>query len=190
MSLLQTNAPAPKLTLPTLSGETFTLSKNDPANFTIVVFYRGLHCPICINYLQEIEENLEALAQAGMDIVAISMDSEVKAQATQSKVASKMGIDQLKTRIAYGLTEDDARSWGLYISSKREDSSEPETFCEPGLFVIRPDNSVYMAQVQSAPFTRPNIAKMIGGLQYAVEHKYPARGTRTFTNTRPPASLQ
>ena len=177
-SRVQTNAPA--LNLPTLSGETFNLSNEKPDSFTIVVFYRGLHCLICINYLQEIEENFETLTKAGINLVAVSMDPEEKAHATVDKVSNNMDLSdssQFKTRIAYGLTESDAGTWGLYLSSKIEGSSEPDVFSEPGLFVMRPDNTVFMAQVQSAPFARPNIAQLVGGLSYAKEHKYPARGT-------------
>ena len=179
-SRVQTNAQAPALNLSTLSGKTFNLSNEKPDSFTIVVFYRGLHCPICINYLQEIEENFETMTHAGINLVAVSMDPKEKAQATVDKVATNMDLpdsSQFKTRIAYGLTESDARTWGLYLSSKIEGSSEPDVFSEPGLFVMRPDNTVFMAQVQSAPLARPNIAQLVGGLSYAKEHKYPARGT-------------
>ena len=179
-SRVQTNAQAPALKLSTLSGETFNLSNEKPDSFTIVGFYRGLHCPICINYLQEIEENFDTLTNAGINLVAVSMDPKEKAQATVDKVSNNMDLSdpsQFKTRIAYGLTESDACAWGLYLSSKIEGSSEPDVFSEPGLFVMRPDNTVFMAQVQSAPFARPNIAQLVGGLSYAKEHKYPARGT-------------
>jgi peroxiredoxin len=56
---IYTNEAAPALTIPTLSGDTFTLSEQKPEIYTIVVFYRGLHCPICINQLKEIEANFE-----------------------------------------------------------------------------------------------------------------------------------
>ena len=56
---IYTNEAAPALTIPTLSGDTFTLSEQNLENYTIVVFYRGLHCPICINQLKEIEANFE-----------------------------------------------------------------------------------------------------------------------------------
>jgi hypothetical protein len=81
--------------------------------------------------------------------------------------------------LAYGLPEDQARQWGLYISGKREGSEEPETFSEPGLFLIRPDMTLYFAQVQSAPFTRPSIDQLLQGMKIVEEHDYPARGTAT-----------
>ena len=91
-SRVQTNAQAPALNLPTLSGETFNLSNEKPDSLTIVVFYRGLHWPICINYLQEIEENFETLTKAGINLVAVSMDPKEKARATVDKVATNMDL--------------------------------------------------------------------------------------------------
>jgi hypothetical protein len=114
--------------------------------------------------------------------VAISMDPKEKADQFAKEVAASMDEDAkrdvLELPIAYGLTEEEASQWGLYLSStKMEGPGEPDLFAEPGLFVIRPDNTVFMAQVQSAPFTRPNISQLIGGLNYGFENNYPARGT-------------
>lgn len=44
----------PPLQVPTLDHGNFTLSEDAAANFTLVVFYRGLHCPICLKYLLEL----------------------------------------------------------------------------------------------------------------------------------------
>jgi peroxiredoxin len=168
-------------------GETFDLHQQSPENFTIVVFYRGKHCPICKFYLREIEEHYESLKQNGMEIVAISMDDGEKALETAIEVSALVDDNaekktdenslQLSFPIAYGLTVEKAREWGLYLSSARPGSSEPDVFSEAGLFVIRPDHTVFMVQVQSAPFTRPSIQQLIGGLKFAVDNKYPARGT-------------
>ena len=81
--------------------------------------------------------------------------------------------------LVYDMSEDMAREWGLFISSKREGSDEPETFSEPGLFLIRPDLTVYFAQVQSAPFTRPDLDQLMEGLDIIKKNEYPPRGTAT-----------
>ena len=52
--MLVPNQVAPKLIVPTLSHGIFDLTKEKSRNFTMVVFFRGLHCPICINYLSEL----------------------------------------------------------------------------------------------------------------------------------------
>ena len=42
------------LRVPTLDHGSFTLSEDAAPNFTLVVFYRSLHCPICLKYLLEL----------------------------------------------------------------------------------------------------------------------------------------
>jgi peroxiredoxin len=173
MPVVQTNTAAPDLTFRLLSGETFTLRDRNPKNYTIVVFYRGAHCPLCMNHIQEIKDNYQTALNAGFEIVIVSMDPKDKAQASTKDIA-------LTVPVGYGLTEAMARSWGLYISGGRDGTNEPTIYSEPGLFVIRPDTTVLMALVPSLPFSRPIIPQLIGGLRsYAIQNNYPARVQRT-----------
>ncbi|MEM6905235.1 MAG: redoxin domain-containing protein, partial [Pseudomonadota bacterium] len=103
--------PAPALSVPLLSGGTWTLAERKPGAFSIVVFYRGKHCPICKTYMQEIEGQLDQAASQGIEVVAVSMDGEDRARATLEEIGTE------KLEIGYGLTEASARDWGLYISS-------------------------------------------------------------------------
>jgi len=168
----------PQLSLLTVSGDRFTLSEQNPEKFTVVVFYRGKHCPLCLNHLKEIQDRHQKIVESGMNIVAVSMDDDVKAKATaKSIIADDESLPSFP--IAYGLTEKVAREWGLYISSKRPNTNEPDVFSEPGLFVIKPDNTVFMLQTQSGPFTRPSMDQLVFGLNYAHENNYPLRGNLT-----------
>jgi peroxiredoxin len=177
------NEPAPALSVATLSGKTFTLSaQTKPKLFTIVIFYRGLHCPICLGYLKELEQGYDEAKKRGIDVVAISMDSHERALKTEASVVEALGKkqgDKLTLPIGYGLPEEVARAWGLYISPGRPGTSEPAVFSEPALFVLKPDASVYFIQIQNAPFTRPNFLQLLGGLDYVVANSYPTRGTLT-----------
>lgn len=177
--------PAPVLSVPTLNGGTFTLSAQTPDKFSIVVFYRGMHCPICIGYLKELEEGYAAAQAKGIEVIAVSMDPLERALETQANVVAALGKPQgekLTLPIGYGMTEAVARSWGLYLSPGRPDTREPAVFSEPALFVMKPDSSVYFIQIQNAPFTRPNFLNLLGGLDYVSEHNYPTRGTLTKQN--------
>ena len=165
--------PAPALSVPLLTGGSWTLADRTPDAFGIVVFYRGHHCPICKTYLKEIDALIDQATEQGIDVVAVSMDSEERAKATLEEIGTE------KVAIGYGLSEASARDWGLYISSAREGSAEPEVFAEPGLFVIQPDGVIFFAQTQSAPFTRPDFGKLLGGLDFVVKNNYPARGDLT-----------
>lgn len=164
---------APALSFPLLSGGTWTLADRKPDNFTIVVFYRGHHCPICKTYMKEIEAQLDQAASQGIDVVTVSMDNKERAEAAHAEAATE------KLAIGYDLDEASARAWDLYISSGRPDTAEPALFAEPGLFVIQPDGTIFFAQTQSAPFTRPDFGKLLGGLKFVVENDYPARGDLT-----------
>lgn len=163
----------PNIDLPLTIQARFELSKQTPDNFTVLVFYRGSHCPICRSYLEEIGGRLDDFTSRGMSVFAISMDDEDRAL----KVDEEWSTGDLP--LVYNLPEQEAREWGLYISEKRGGSEEPDLFSEPGLFVVRPDMTLFFAETQSAPFTRPSINQLLEGLDYAVKNDYPARGTQT-----------
>ena len=51
--------------LPLTIDARFELSKQSPDSFTMLVFYRGKHCPICTRYLGELNEALPKLNELG-----------------------------------------------------------------------------------------------------------------------------
>ncbi|SIN96968.1 Peroxiredoxin [Parasphingorhabdus marina DSM 22363] len=170
MSKMIPNQTVPDFTVPMTDGGQFQLSQRAGDNFTLLLFYRGLHCPICKGQLRDLQRKLEDLAERGVTAVAISMDEQKRAEQS----ASNWGIDELM--LGYGLSEETARELGLYLSAGRPDSSEPELFSEPALFLVRPDRTLYFASVQSMPFTRPPLDQLIMGIDYALANDYPARG--------------
>lgn len=165
---------APDLSVDTLAHGRFDLADEKPERMTLVCFYRGLHCPICASYLKELERLTPAFAERGVTTIAISTDDSSRAQ----EMARKVGASQL--RIGYGLSLATARRWGLYISSSRGKTSigvqEPTLFSEPGVFLIRPDRTIYYLSVQSMPFVRPSFAEMVQALDFVIKNDYPARG--------------
>jgi len=166
--------PVPPLTVPTLAHGQFDLAGETPRHFTLVVFYRGLHCPICAKYLMELERLVPEFAQRGVTVIALSSDGVERAQA----MADKIKASQL--RVGYGLALSTARAWGLYVSESRGKTSigieEPARFAEPGVFLVRPDGTLYYGAVQTMPFARPNFTDLLGGLDFAIANNYPARG--------------
>lgn len=93
-------------------------------------------------------------------------------------MAEKIGAANL--RVGWGLPLEVARAWGLYLSAGRGKTSigieEPALFSEPGVFLIKPDNSIYYLSVQSMPFVRPSFAEMVQALDFVIKNDYPARG--------------
>ncbi|PZS23126.1 MAG: hypothetical protein DLM54_01845 [Acidimicrobiales bacterium] len=67
------------------------------------------------------------------------------------------------------------RDGGLLVSKGIKDP-EPDLFGEPGVFLIRPDTTVYMAAVDSMPVARPRIADILGATKFFTDNNYPARG--------------
>jgi len=160
----------PDFTLPMTDGGKFQLSQRLGGNFTLLLFYRGAHCPICKMQLHDLQHRLADFAKRGITVVAISMDDRQRAQ----KSAEDWGIDELM--VGYGLDEDLARELGLYISSGRPGSAEPTLFSEPALLLVKPDQTLYFASIQSMPFTRPPLDQLLQGIDYAIASGYPARG--------------
>ncbi len=160
---------APKLEFPTLGNDHWKLKEQQPDSFTLIVFYRGLHCPLCKKYLQKLQELLPAFRERGVNVVAVSMDSEQRALVSQQK------WDLSNLTLGYGLTENSAREWGLYLSAGVREG-EPNVFSEPGLFLIDSTNKVYYSSINSNPWGRPYLASFVKAVDFIVQSGYPARG--------------
>jgi len=175
--MLIPRAPVPQLKVPTLANGIFDLQDEIPQNFSLIVFFRGLHCPLCIKYLKELGQLLPDLAQRGVSVIAISSDDESRAR----EMAEKVGISDL--RFGYNLPLNVAKDWGLYISEGIGKTSigveEPKRFAEPGVFLVRPDQTLYYGAVQTMPFARPSFADLLMAIDFAIEKNYPARGEYT-----------
>jgi peroxiredoxin len=169
--------PVPALDVPLVSGGRFVLGATPAERFDLLVFYRGLHCPICTKYLTELERLAGDFASRGVPVLAVSGDDEGRARQMAEKVGAR-GV-----RFGYGLSLKAARAWGLYISASRGKTSigieEPALFSEPGVFLVRPDGTLYYGAVQTMPFARPQFQDLLGAIDFAVARDYPARGEYT-----------
>lgn len=164
---------APQLLVKQLDGETWDLNAQRPDFFTMIVFYRGLHCPLCQKYLEKLNEIHDELKARGVEVIAISMDEEVRAR------KSKMNWAIDKLTIGYQMRKETAADWGLFLSSAISEA-EPELFSEPGLFLIKPDKEVYYANVSSNPWGRPFLPSFVSLMDFLKKSGYPARGEVTI----------
>ena len=164
----------PALTVPLADGGTFDLATDGGERFTMVVFFRGLHCPKCRDQLQDLLRLQDDVAGAGTAIVALSMDDRERAE----RALSEWHLDGL--RLGYGVTAEQARRWGLFLSSGRGVTSvgveETKVFCEPGLFLVNADGSLYASWVQTVPFARPPADELLATVRFVQEKGYPERG--------------
>ena len=92
----------PRQTVPMLAVDTvahgrFLLAAATPEHFTMVVFYRGLHCPICAKYLMELERLVPEFGKRGVEVIAISSDDAARGAAMAEKIKAS-GL-----RVGHGL---------------------------------------------------------------------------------------
>mgnify|MGYP005844328247 CR=1 FL=1 len=164
----------PDLDLPLVGGGRFKLSDETNKRGTLVVAFRGLHCPICVGYLKELDRLTPEFAERGVGTIAFSADAEERAGEMAKKVAPA------NLRMAYDFPLSDARDWNLWLSTGIGVSGagveEPDLFIEPGLFMVNTDRTLYFASVQTMPFVRPNIAEVLKALDMVISKNYPARG--------------
>jgi peroxiredoxin len=169
--------PVPSLTIKLAGGGSFELAAERPERFTLVVFYRGLHCPICKAQLKDLEARLPEFETRGVGVVAVSCDIQERAETARAD----WGLANL--RLGHDLNLRDARRWGLYISTGRGKTSigieEPALFSEPAIYLIQPDGTLYFGSVQTMPFARPHFADILSAIDVVVAKSYPARGEVT-----------
>lgn len=160
----------PALDVPLVGGGRWSLEEQAGERFTIIEFYRGLHCPRCARRLKEIDTRLDELARHGAVFLALSTDTEERAR----RAVEEWGLANLA--VGYGVSIDEARRWGLVISESIAEK-EPYPFCEPGLFIVRPDGELYLSYITTAPFLRPDYDMLMECLEFTIRRDYPARGT-------------
>lgn len=160
-------------TFPSLPFETVHGGSVDVATmpgWRLLAVYRGKHCPLCKKYFKTLDGMLDDLAAAGVGVVAVSADPREKAEADLAEHGWRFPL-------GYGLTLDQMRSLGLYISEPRSPQETDRPFAEPGLFVINPEGRLQIIDISNAPFARPDLATVLMGIKFVQDKGYPVRGT-------------
>jgi peroxiredoxin len=164
--------PVPELEVDMLGADSWRLANAASENFTLLIFYRGLHCPLCKEQLGTLNGMMDRFDELGVKPFALSMDNQERAQQTFED------WDVRNVPMGFNLKEEQARQWGLYIS-KGIQEGEPDRFSEPGMFLVRPSGELYAAFVQSVPFARPTLDDLASGIEFILNKDYPARGTES-----------
>lgn len=164
--------PFPAIEVPTLTGESLKLGV--PAadvDWRIVVVYRGRHCPLCTKYLNALEGYLEQLRNMGIDVVAVSGDSEAQLREHTSRL-------EVSFPLGFGLTVEQMQQLGLYISEPRSEQETDHPFAEPGLFVVNKQGQIQVVDISNNPFVRPELSALVSGLGWIrnPDNHYPIRG--------------
>lgn len=163
----------PDIEVSTLTGDRVNLkSRKNGTDWKMVLVYRGKHCPICTKFLNALEKYKDDLYDAGIDLVAVSADSEQQLQAHLEDI-------DINYPIAYGLSEEDMQALGVYVSEPMSENETDHNFSEPALFIINEEGALQVADVANNPFVRPDLDQLISGLQWIrdPDNNYPIRGT-------------
>ena len=150
------------------AGETMTIG-GDKDRWTMLVVYRGKHCPRCKRYLNKLNDML-ADWTAIMDVVVVSADTEEKAVADQQEFGWKF-------ELGYGLEVDRMRKLGLYVSEPLSEAETTDMFAEPGTFALRPDGSLMLVDISNGPAARPDLVELLDGMKFNITNDRPVRGT-------------
>lgn len=164
----------PAIDLPVLSGGTRSLSTpRSGFDWMLTLVYRGKHCPICTAYLRDLNAALVDFAGHGVDVLAVSADSQARAAAHMEEVKPEFDV-------AYGLSVPQMQDLGLYVSGTGNGTDVEAPFAEPGLFVINDSGTLQIVDISNVPFARPaldRIARGIGFLRGPMKNA-PINGTQ------------
>lgn len=136
----------------------------------MIVVYRGQHCPKCTEQLNELATMHDDFASAGVEVIAVSGDSEEQLKKHLEKI-------DVNFPLYYNLTIEQMTDLGLYINEPRSDAETDHPFAEPCIIVLNEDNQVQMLDKSNSPFVRPSLKQLLGGIKFSRENDYPIRGT-------------
>lgn len=137
--------------------------------WTMLVVYRGRHCPRCKRYLNKLNDMLSSWTEV-MDVFVISADTKEKAIADREEFGWNF-------ELGYGLTVDRMRELGLYVSEPLSEAETTDLFSEPGTFAIRPDGSLMLVDISNGPAARPDLDELLDGMKFNISNDRPVRGT-------------
>ena len=173
---LQAGDRFPTLTVPDANGAVRDLSKPaGDSDWMMVVVYRGRHCPMCTRYLNNLEPLVANLAKIGIDVAAVSGDSAEQLAQHREKL-------NVTFPLHHGLSLEQMKSLGLYISDPRSPQETDHPFAEPGLFVVNEHGTLQVVDISNNPFVRPELETLVSGLRWIRDPKnnYPIRGMRPY----------
>lgn len=162
----QPGAKMPEITVDTLDGGSVALGG---AGWKAVVVYRGAHCPLCKKFLAKLDELKPAYREEGIDIIAVSAD---QAERTRPFIEDS----GFSGTVGHSLTIEQMEQLGLYISDPRSAEEAPAPFAEPALFVVNDQGAIQILDKSNAPFARPDMESILGGIKFIRSKGYPIRG--------------
>lgn len=157
MALLAVGDQFPVLPITLLDGTTVEAADTVAATYRVVLFYRGSWCPFCNAQLRAFERALPQLAEANIDVLAVSVDDRATTQAL---------VDKLHLQFPVGHSADAHRLseiTGAFINA------DPLYVQSTG-FVLDPNGRVVVSVYSSGAIGRLLPEDVVGLVRYHVEH--------------------
>ncbi len=125
--LLTLATPLPGFTLVDSTGESFS-NKDLSGQYTLLMFFRGNWCPLCMAQVREVAEQYRTLVELGVQVCLISPQPEANTQklSLQFDVPFTFLMDErLQTAEAFGITVKNGTPTGLEVLGYDSDTVRP-----------------------------------------------------------------
>ena len=157
MPLLNPGDPFPRLTITTTDGQSLTIPDAFAGDFAVVLFYRGAWCPYCNAQLRAFERAGQALGDAGIRVVALSVDDKETTVALVEK-------HKLTFPVGYGAVAPAVASLtGAFVNPG-------PVYLQSAGFVLGPAGNVVVSVYSSGAIGRLAPDDVIGLVRYLREH--------------------
>lgn len=139
-------------------------------NYSLVIVYRGKHCPRCKSYLNILNGMRADWEDLGVELAVISADSKEKAEADVQEFGWEFDV-------GYGLTQSQMEELCLYITSPISAAEADGNFAEPGVYLVKPSGQVQIVAISNGPAARPDLSVLLDGARFNITNDRPTRGT-------------
>jgi peroxiredoxin len=164
----QVGAVVEKMTFSSVNGDPISIGGASDT-WSILFVYRGRHCPRCKRFLNKLNAVLPQWTSE-MKVIVVSADTEEKAIADKAEFGWDFDL-------CYGMTVDQMRSLGLYVTKPLSDAETTGLFSEPGAFAMRPNGELMLVDISNGPAARPDLEELLDGMKFNIENDRPVRGT-------------
>lgn len=158
MGLLDSGDAFPHLYIHTVDGADLDLPGALAGGFGVVLVYRGAWCPYCNAQLRAFERAEGKLAEAGVKVVALSVDDEPTSKALVEKLELGFPVGHSAN------AREVAEATGAFVNA------DP-VFLQSTGFVLDPEGKVVVSVYSSGAIGRLVPEDVLGLVRYIKEHK-------------------
>ncbi|MFK7997238.1 MAG: peroxiredoxin family protein [Granulosicoccus sp.] len=173
MNVIKPADPFPPIEFTMMSGETERLSDNN-GRWTVLIVYRGDHCPRCKTYIARLHELADGYAEREVDLRLASMDPEHIARRTIDENGWNLPV-------AHSLSVEQCQTLALYLTDHEPGAELTGPYAEPGLYLINPEGLTQVIATSNSPSVRPDLDVVLDGIIGTQDRNLPIRGLHTPT---------